>query len=300
MNSPGYILALLLTVGCSLATWLQPRAVTWNQSRANSGNLLTIVMGDARRMFANHFFVKADVYFHSGYYPSIFEQGRDREIHIAEQAGDEGEAAGHDADHAGHEHAPAAPDDEQHEHDYLGAPRDWIETFGRNFFNTRHTELAGLGTGEILPWLRLSVNLDPQRVEIYTVGAFWLRGELKRPKEAGEFLREGQRANPDSHEILFELGRLYRDNFNDPFRARNLFLQAGRKLDAQEARTGEPDVLARRQILISLSRIEENEGRLAEAIQYLRQLDAALPMDNEAARHELEKQIAELTQRLGK
>ena len=31
-------------------------------------------MGDSRQLFANHFFTKADVYFHSGYYPSVFDQ----------------------------------------------------------------------------------------------------------------------------------------------------------------------------------------------------------------------------------
>ena len=30
-------------------------------------------MGDSRRLFANQFFVEADVYFHSGYYPTIFD-----------------------------------------------------------------------------------------------------------------------------------------------------------------------------------------------------------------------------------
>ena len=31
-------------------------------------------MGDSQQLFANHFFTKADVYFHSGYYPSVFDQ----------------------------------------------------------------------------------------------------------------------------------------------------------------------------------------------------------------------------------
>jgi tetratricopeptide (TPR) repeat protein len=280
--APGYLLVLLLTLGFTLALRLQPQAVTWNRARASSDNLLGIVMGDARRMFANHFFVKADVYFHSGYYPSLFDQGR-KEIHFAEQAAPD---------------VTGAPENNE-EHNYLRPPLDWLELFGRNFFNTRHTELTGAAADEILPWLRISAELDPQRVDTYTVSAYWLRGPMRRPREAEAFLREGQRANPDSYEILFELGRLYRDNFKDDFRARNLFLLAGRKLDAQEKRTGEPDLLARREILVSLSRIEEKEGHLAEAIQYLRQLHDVLPPDHEAARHELEKQIAELTQRLG-
>lgn len=282
MPAPGFILALLLTAGVTLATWLQPRAVTWNQSRASSGNLLNIVMGDARRMFANHFFVKADVYFHSGYYPSIFDQGGNTEVHISEQAGSDA-PAGH----------------EEHEHEYLKPPRDWVEAFGRNFFNTRHTELTGAGANEILPWLRIAAELDPQRVETYTVAAFWLRGEMKRPQDAEAFLREGQRANPDSVEILCELGRLYRDNYKDNARARTFFQLAARKLAAQEARTGEPDLPAKRQILVSLARLDEAEGDIAAALQHLRQLHAALPLEREGERQGLEKQIAELMQKSG-
>ncbi len=282
MSSPGYILALLLTAGVTLATWLQPRAVIWNQSRAKSGSLLNIVMGDARRMFADHFFVKADVYFHSGYYPSIFDQGRTNEVHIAEQAGSDA-PGGHD----------------EHEHEYLKPPRDCIEAFGRQFFNTSHTELTGAGVDEMLPWLRIAAELDPQRVETYTVAAFWLRGQMKRPHDAEAFLREGQRANPDSVEILCELGRLYRDNYQDNARARTLFQIAARKLAVQEARTGEPDLPAKRQILVPLARLEQEEGNIAAALQHLRQLHDAMPPENGNARQQLEREIAELAQKSG-
>lgn len=304
MPAPGYILALLLTVSFTLATRLQPVAANWNESRARSGNMLNIIMGDARRVFANHFFVKADVYFHSGYYPSIFDQGRAKEIHIAEQAGP-------DALHEDHEHNPAhgepghvhdeheEPDGEApHEHDYLQPPHDWIEAFGRNFFNTEHTELTGAAADEILPWLRISTDLDPQRVDTYTVASFWLRGAMKRPKEAEEFLREGQRANPDSYEILFELGRLYRDNYQDNIRAQRLFQLAERKLEIQEKRTGQPDLQLKRQILISLSRVAEAEGNVTDAINFLQQLDRAFPPEDEAEHHKLHQQIEELRQQL--
>lgn len=299
MPAPAYILALLTTAGVTLATWLQPRAATWSSARANSGNLLNIVMGDARRMFADHFFTKADVYFHSGYYPSIFDQGGTNEVHIAEQAGADA-AAGHEEHEHEHEHVHGANcQHEPHEHEYLKPSRDWIEAFGRNFFNTAHTELTGAGVDEMLPWLRIAAELDPQRVETYTVAAFWLRGEMKRPHDAEAFLREGQRANPDSVEILCELGRLYRENFRDNARARTFFQLAARKLAAQEARTGEPDLPTKRQILVTLANLEETDGDIAAAIRHLRQLHAALTVENENERQGLEKQIAELAQKSG-
>ena len=71
-----YLILLLLLAACfSLATVLQGRASGWSK-RGQSDNMLNVLLGDGRRLFANHFFVQADVSFHSGYYPSIFDQAR--------------------------------------------------------------------------------------------------------------------------------------------------------------------------------------------------------------------------------
>ena len=71
-----YLILLVLLAACfSLATVLQERASGWSK-RGESDNVLNVLLGDGRRLFANHFFVQADVSFHSGYYPSIFDQAR--------------------------------------------------------------------------------------------------------------------------------------------------------------------------------------------------------------------------------
>jgi hypothetical protein len=64
--APSLSLALLLALCFTLAAYVQPRVQTWSD-RARSDNALDIVLGDGRRIFANHFFIKADAYFHSGY-----------------------------------------------------------------------------------------------------------------------------------------------------------------------------------------------------------------------------------------
>jgi hypothetical protein len=285
MPSPSFILALLLTICFTLATWLQPRAANWNQNRARPDDFLAIIFGDARRLFAQHFFVKADVYFHSGYYPSIFDQARNQQTHIAEEAGGR-----HARGEGGHED----------ELNFLGPPRDWIEKFGRNFFNTEHTELSGADVREILPWMRIAAELDPQQVDTYTVGAFFLRTQIKKPVEAEQFLRDGLRANKDSYEILFELGSLYDEDYKDVNRARNIWQLAESKLEAQEAASGEVDLLAKRKILVHLARLEEDQGNLREAIGYLQRVDAALAASEETQqqRPEIQKQIDELKQKL--
>ena len=88
MPSPYLLLALLLTTCVTLATYLDPWYQNWAGSRARQTSLLATVMGDSRRLFANHCFVKADEYFHSGFYPTIFDQHDESAgLHISRNAG---------------------------------------------------------------------------------------------------------------------------------------------------------------------------------------------------------------------
>src|ERR1035437_5891199 len=67
------LILLLLLVGCfSLATLLQPAATALSKDGQSEG-VMKILMGDGRKIFAEHFFTEEDVTFHSGYYPSIFD-----------------------------------------------------------------------------------------------------------------------------------------------------------------------------------------------------------------------------------
>ena len=81
--SPSWLLLLLLAVCFTLATLLIPRAAwwndvphaaDWNKGQSQSDNVFKLLLGEGRRLFANEMFVMADVYFHSGYYPSIFDR----------------------------------------------------------------------------------------------------------------------------------------------------------------------------------------------------------------------------------
>jgi len=88
---PIFVLAFLLAVCLTAATMLEPRYLKAAQAD-NSGGLLKTVLGESRRLFANQFYTKADVYFHSGYYPTFFEQARRNAImgrkHLADEAND--------------------------------------------------------------------------------------------------------------------------------------------------------------------------------------------------------------------
>ncbi|HET7625577.1 MAG TPA: tetratricopeptide repeat protein [Verrucomicrobiae bacterium] len=258
------LIVLLLFAGMfALATTLQPRALTWTD-RANSDSALKLLLGDSRRMFANHFFVQADVSFHSGYYPSIFDQARqeeDEEKAMARaQQGETNTNEGRTSQAGG----------------FLGKPTDWIDRFGRHFRVTEHTHLEGKNVREILPWLKISAELDPQRIETYTVAAYWLRS-IGKPEEAEQFLREGLRANPNSYEILFELGRLYMENRHDPEHAINIWKLALRRWRETEQPKKKPDFDMLDKITMHLASAEENEGHYAEAIHWMEQAKTHSP-----------------------
>ena len=222
MNSPrtSFLLLLALLVFCfGLAACLQPWFQSLESQRRQSDNFFSLLLGDSSRMFANNFFVKADEYYHSGYYPTIFDNHKAfKTAHMAEDTGavnskNQGEETG-----------------------FMGAPRDWLDAFGRHFIPNRHTHLDEGGAAddlsgsdkvrEILPWLKLSTELDPQNVQNYTVTAYWLRQRMHKTDEANRVLLEGLRENPGSCDILFELGRLYAESYHDTNRAENVWLAA--------------------------------------------------------------------------
>jgi len=284
------ILSLLALVAFSLATAIEPWFQSWAGNRTASDNVLQVALGDSRRLFANHFFIKSDVYLHSGYYPTVFD---------SKETFDKS----HEEEHT--------PDDED-DHDFLGKPKDWIDRFSRNFFPARHTHLGDSGCGhsccqrakaekgnddhddhaghdhahahdhdhdhgetaearperEILPWLRLSAEMDPHRVETYVIASFWLRTKLDKVDEAEQFLREGLRANPGDCEILFELGRIYHEHRKEPVRARNVYELALQKAREREARKPEPDKLLLGGILNQLGLLEREQNNYPKAIEH--------------------------------
>ena len=294
------LLGLLLTINVSLATRLEPWFQNWSGSRTKSGNLMSVALGDSRRLLAQHAFTKADVYLHSGFYPSIFDV---RTQFDKEHAPKEDSHAGHD-------------DAEKEEHSFLGRPRDWIDRFSRNFFPTRHTHLGASGCGttccnrakagsghdadcehkdhdhdaheaegsggagnerELLPWIRLAAEMDPERPETFVVGSFWLRNSLHKPEEAEQFLREGLLTNPGEPAILLELGRIYNEVRKDTGRARNLFELALIRRQQRDAGKPEPDSFLHEQILIQLADLERKQTNIAKAVEYFTELKAVSP-----------------------
>jgi tetratricopeptide (TPR) repeat protein len=280
-----FLLLLALLVVCfGLAARLEPRYqfMRLNQARNQwtmdlhgdlkpirwsraSGDFFTVALGDSRRMFANEFFAKADEYYHSGYYPSIFDDNTAFQTpHMAEDTG------------------AVSSKNRGDEHGFLGPTRNWIDAFGRHFFPDRHTHLDEGGADdlsgsdqvrEILPWLKLSADLDPDNVQTYTVTAFWLRQRMNNAKEADAVLHEGLRNCPGSYDILFELGRLYHESYHDDTRARNVWEEAARQWEKTYPQLP-PDEqkdshLIMEQITTHLAKLDEDAGNFPGAVAWL-------------------------------
>jgi len=284
MPSTKLTLTLLFVACFGLAAGIERWWVGWEGNRSDE-SLMEVALGDGRRLFANHFYLKADAYFHSGFYPTIFDAPLD-EGDSAAMAQDAGATKGKRKELPG-----------------PGEPRDWVEAFGRHFYPSVHTHLdmggahghdhdhehdhahgEGMNNGaemirEILPWLKISAEMNPERIETYTVAAYWLRTRMDKVEEAEALLGDGLRANPDSYEILFELGRIYDGHYHDVDRARQLWIRARRKWEEQE--TGKPveekNHVLMAQICSHLAFLEDREGNLEAAIEQMQAWKRAAP-----------------------
>lgn len=268
---------------------LDPQPGLKHVSRAN-GDIFNVVLGDSRRMFANSFYVKADEYYHSGFYPTMFDDNTAfQTTHMAADTG--------------------AVNDKNHgdEHSFLGPTRNWIDAFGRRFTPDRHTHLDEGGADdlgnsdevrEILPWLKLSADLDPDNVQTYTVTAFWLRIRMNNVKEAEATLHEGLRNCPGSPDILFELGRLYDESYHDRERAQNVWeygvsqwQKIYPKLDPEKQKDSQ---LIMEQLATHLAKLEEDAGHLPKAIDWFEEAEKV-----SLAPEGIQQQINRLKYKLG-
>lgn len=264
MMRPAFLFSFLVVSVVTLAVTLGRLGWAGQLAPAPRDSLTAMFLGETRKLLANHFFIKADAYFHSGFYPSVFDnQSAYQTAHFVEDAG----------------HAESKNEGE--EHDFLGAPRNWIDRFGRNFYPSMHTHLGEAGEHkeetvrgeerEILPWMRLAAALDPENPVTYAATAYWLR-RMNKAREAEQFLREGLRYLPGDPQILFELGQIHWEVNRDADKARNLWEAALRRWDEREAGREEPNTFLLIQILAHLAKLEEESGRTPQALKHLQRL----------------------------
>jgi tetratricopeptide (TPR) repeat protein len=257
------LLAALFVLSFGLTSALEPRFQSLENRHKQSTDFFAVVLGDTRFALGGYFYRKADAYYHSGYYPTIFDNNQNFETaHMAEDTG------------------AITSKNSGEEDSFMGPPRDWLDAFGRHFIPNRHTHLDEGGPtddlstssdiDEILPWLKLSTELNPDDVQTYVVTAYWLRQRMNKVSAAEKVLLQGLRYNPDSYEILFELGRLYNESYHDSRRPQIPEPDAGGTAERQ-AHVGTDHHASRRarterrQPAKGRGLVSEGEGRLENA-----------------------------------
>lgn len=161
---------------------------------------------------------------------------------------------------------------------HKGAPRYKEEAFDsfyqkwkRAICPAKHAHTEGNETAEILPWLRLASQSDPNNIEIYLVASFWLIGDCARPDLATQALSEAMVKNPDRYELPLEQARvdLSQSLFNNALESLDHALRLMREhapVDQEQA------LIDLKFILIAKSFLLEAEGRNDECVQVTREL----------------------------
>jgi tetratricopeptide (TPR) repeat protein len=282
--SPRFVFALWVALAYTLGTTVHLRAVNRHEAGRPDEGAFKKLLGDGRRLFAGQFVEMADVYFHSGFYPSIFDRGgkrtskavtgavkeEDNQDHEHHEHDEHGNCVHDKQCSCGHEEQGDCPHEDEDEHVAEMTPPEaanWLEQFIRRFRITEHTHLAAGNEREILPWLKLAIELDPQAIETYTTAAYWLR-EIKKSEQAEQVLREGLRNNPANHELLFEMGRLYQEEHHDAERTRNIWRYAFKCWQAQGEETHELTIRDAARIASHLGELELEAGNPQQAIEW--------------------------------
>ena len=225
-----------------------------NISRSiQQSDVLFKMFGQLRHDIAAIFYVKADEYYHGGTrHPSGETHHLEDDIH----------AEGRDEEH----NHPAAVEKNKY--------RDVFEQVEEEITAHPIIHLQGSASAEIIPWFYLATVFDPQYVQAYTVGGFWLGMQLEKPDAAVAFLREGLRNNPDAWEIYAQLGEMYFTAKQDNEKSAAYLKRAYALIQTSGA-----DDFRKKEILVFLAAAMERLGQLRESLHYYEQL-SCLTSDN--------------------
>ena len=132
----------------------------------------------------------------------------------------------------------------------------------------------------------MAADLNPHKVEVYTVGAYFLYDHLHNQEAAAQFLREGLRNNPGDCDILFALGRIYYLGFHDVSRARNVWQFGVQKYDLWTPEAKQKNELIYEELAGNLADLEYVAGNHQKAVEWLESVKKVSP-----APDEVQKQI---------
>lgn len=258
--------------------------------------VLSLFIGRLEELVGDVLLLKADNCFHGQ--TSLLGRTRVGECdhalshHEHARGPSEGGAKHHDHEHSCGGHGEAAPHDPDGTDHEGGGPLPYEHFLYRQYLKVAPTAHVHLGRHEeIMPWLYASVRLNAGNERAAILAAYWLDGQLDRPREAERVLRAALAARPSSWRLRAELGWLH---YNE-----GRFGQALRQCESA-IRLFEPPA-SEAQAALDLAALwrlasacHEKLGDLAGAVACAAMVTEILP-ESEAARERLD----ELRARLG-
>jgi len=177
--------------------------------------VLSLFIGRLEELVGDVLLLKADNCFHGQ--TSLLGRTRVGECHQAhshhEHACGPGGGGSHDHDH---EHCCDGHGEPAHDHHADGAGHEgggalsYEHFLYRQYLKVAPTAHVHLGRHEeIVPWLYASVRLNAGNERAAVVAAYWLDGQLDRPREAERVLRAALAVRPSSWRLRAELGWLH-------------------------------------------------------------------------------------------
>jgi tetratricopeptide (TPR) repeat protein len=190
----------VLATGGALSQQMQPEidakvGMTQAQQERMEKMASASLFGQFRSSMADFLWMKADRYLHNGV---EFRGMTEKE----KQTGDADKVAGKGEDREHHNETTVVPSEQRDWRHVLGE----IERQVRPYKDMSHHSLED--PRQALPLFRLMTYSNPQFVPAYVAGASLLAHQQGRLEEGLQFLREGERNNPNSIEIQTEMGQL--------------------------------------------------------------------------------------------
>lgn len=211
------------------------------------------VLGEARSIMSNLSLLQADLYFHGGIKDACDE-------HTGPYAFIE---RGADHDHDKYLHGEIS-------HDV--SPYNVLLRLSDEISVTEHIHLEGDQLKEIVPWLYLASEVDPNNVLAYTLAGYYLAYRLDKTDQAIAYLKKGLMNNPDSWEVNGEIGRIYFQKLKDYDASARYLSRAKVLLDKTPH-----DKFQERAILAYLALSYEKLGEGQKALPLYHRLDSLFP-----------------------
>lgn len=168
-----------------------PLASYFNKSflaKNKEPDILQNIFGGMRSFISEWAFMKAEEYHHRGL-PFM----------IAGEHHEGGSALMDEASGIDMQEHPHVEDEEKK--DIFSSVRSTVKV-------TEHSHLTSSQDKEVLPWFYAEVMFNPHDIRGYVLGGYWL-ARMGRYEESLKFLKEGEKNNPDSAQILTSIAKTY-------------------------------------------------------------------------------------------